>query len=398
MDSKSSVSKGLKFGAFIPPYHGLAEDPMLCLRRDIQLAEFMDGLGYDEIWVGEHHSSGIEITSSPELLLAAMAEKTSRIRLGTGVNSLSYHNPLILADRIAQLDLISGGRAMMGAGPGQLASDALAMGISPLEQRRMMVESLEVIVDLLAGKEVTRKTDWFDLREARLQLLPVQQDFEIFVASAVTPSGSNLAGKLGLGLLSIAGASIAGFDALKNQWQVCQDAADEAGKTVSRDNWRVVNSIHVAETREQALKELEWGVMNIVHFYRQVLGDHPSGKYLWDITGPEDAVKVWTTKGLHVAGVAVAGTPDDAYEQVCRIDQQTGGFGSLLLYPMNGANFAKTCNSLEMFARYVRPRVRQSNRNREASLNWINQNAEELLEAVMGGMKRSTDEFAAKKK
>ena len=84
----------------------------------MQLIEILDGLGFHEAWIGEHHSAGKEIIASPELFIAAVAERTKNIRLGTGVVSLPYHNPLMVADRIIQLDHMTRGRVMFGAGPG----------------------------------------------------------------------------------------------------------------------------------------------------------------------------------------------------------------------------------------------------------------------------------------
>ena len=99
-------------------------------------------LGYDEAWIGEHHSAGYEIIASPEVFIAAAAERTRHIRLGTGVVSLPYHHPLMVADRIMQLDHLTRGRVMFGVGPGALPSDAFMMGIDVQRQREMMDEAL----------------------------------------------------------------------------------------------------------------------------------------------------------------------------------------------------------------------------------------------------------------
>ena len=101
----------LKFGAFLAPHHPIGEHPMLQFRRDLDLVEQLDALGYDEFWCGEHHSSGWEMIASPEMFLAAAGERTKRIRLGTGVISLPYHHPFNVAQRIVQLDHMTGGRA-----------------------------------------------------------------------------------------------------------------------------------------------------------------------------------------------------------------------------------------------------------------------------------------------
>src|SRR5882672_12353022 len=94
----------LDFGIFMAPFHRVGENPTYALRRDLELIQFLDHLTFDEAWVGEHHSAGYEIIASPEVFIAAAAERTRNIRLGTGVISLPYHNPLMTANRIIQLD------------------------------------------------------------------------------------------------------------------------------------------------------------------------------------------------------------------------------------------------------------------------------------------------------
>src|SRR5580658_7212566 len=205
----------LRFGAFIAPFHPLSENPTLAIERDLQLVQLMDTLGYDEAWIGEHHSAGYELIASPEAFFATAAERTRHIRLGTGVSSLPYHHPLMLADRINQLDHVTRGRVMFGVGPGALPSDAIMMGIDIAKQRDMMDEALDVLVPLLRGETVTRKTTWFTLDQARLQMTPyTRPSVEIAVASQVSPTGARAAGRHGVGMLSIGATTAGGFNAL----------------------------------------------------------------------------------------------------------------------------------------------------------------------------------------
>ena len=132
----------LKFGAFLAPHHPIGEHPMLQFRSDLDLVEQLDALGYDEFWCGEHHSSGWETIASPEMFLAAAGERTKRIMLGTGVVSLPYHHPFNVAQRMVQLDHMTGGRAIFGSGPGALASDAHTLGIDPMTQRDRQDEAI----------------------------------------------------------------------------------------------------------------------------------------------------------------------------------------------------------------------------------------------------------------
>ena len=167
------------------PFHRVGENPTLALERDLELIEWMDSLGFDEAWIGEHHSGGWETIASPEVFIATAAGRTRNIRLGTGVVSLPYHHPYMVANRMVLLDHLTRGRVMLGVGPGALASDANMFCIDPERQREMMDESLGAIMQLLDGSEpVTMETDWFKMKDATLQLRPFQKPaFPVAVAS-----------------------------------------------------------------------------------------------------------------------------------------------------------------------------------------------------------------------
>src|SRR3954452_17061686 len=186
-----TIPTPLRFGVFFAPFQPVGQDPTLALEYDLARVEALDKMGYDEAWFGEHHSGGYEIIGSPEIFIAAAAERTKHIKLGTGVVSLPYHHPWLVADRLVLLDHPTRGRMIFGAGPGALPTDAHIMGIDPVDQRRMMEESLDAILALLRSDEpVSRETDWFTMREARLQMRPYSFPHpEVAVAAMVTPSG-----------------------------------------------------------------------------------------------------------------------------------------------------------------------------------------------------------------
>src|ERR1700755_710609 len=148
----------MRFGNFMAPFHAVGHNPTLAIERDLDLLVTMDGLGFDEAWIGEHHSAGFEIIASPEGFIGVAAERTQHIKLGTGVSSLPSHNPLLLADRMVLLDHLTRGRAMLGCGPGQLTSDAHMLGIPADEQRPRMDAALDVLVALLRGEIGTRQS------------------------------------------------------------------------------------------------------------------------------------------------------------------------------------------------------------------------------------------------
>jgi limonene 1,2-monooxygenase len=361
----------LRFGAFIAPFHPVDENPTLAIQRDLELVEWMDRLGYDEAWIGEHHSAGYELIASPELFIAAAAERTKHIRLGTGVSSLPYHHPLILADRINQLDHMTRGRVMFGAGPGALVSDAWMMGIPPHTQRDRMDEALAVIIRLLRGEEVTHASDWFELKNARLQMTPYSRpSVEIAVANQVSPTGARAAGRHGLGLLSLGATTTAGFNALASNWAIANEQAAEHGQTMDRGGWRLVGPMHVAESREKAMEDVRFGLEKWIYYFREIanLPLVPEGP---------DPVKAMVDTGM-----AVIGTPEDAAARIRQLGEESGGFGAFLFMDHNWAPWEAKKRSYELVARYVFPEFQTLNANRDASMAWVGQNKTEFTNAV----------------
>ena len=350
----------LKFGIFMAPFHRIIENPTLALERDLDLIAELDRLGYDEAWVGEHHSAGWEIIASPEVMIAAASQRTKRIRLGTGVSSLPYHHPFILADRMLQLDHLTRGRVMLGVGPGALTSDAYQMGIDPLEQRRRMDESLTAILALFRGETVSMETDWFTLREARLQLAPYgETHMPVAVASSFSPAGPMATGKHGVGMLSVTAAQPGGMTNAAGGWKLAEEAAGKAGQHIHRRDWRVLISMHLAETREEAIRDIETGCRE---FYTQYYG----GTLGSPVGGPD-----FSFKGMVDSGGVVVGTPEDAIAAVERIFEITGGMGTLLFNAHEWTTWEKTLKSYELWARYVAPRFQGQLAAPQGNQQWV---------------------------
>ncbi|TGQ04984.1 MULTISPECIES: LLM class flavin-dependent oxidoreductase [unclassified Mesorhizobium] len=353
----------LKHGLFLPPFHKVTESPTISLHRDMEIIRWADELGFDEAWVGEHHSGGFEIISSPEILLAAVAERTRRIRLGTGVVSLPYHNPLMVANRIVQLDHMTQGRVIFGVGPGLLVTDARMLGIDPQHTRDRMAEALEVIVRLFRGETVSHTSDWFVLKDARLHFAPFQlQHPEIALASSISPSGAKAAGKFGFSMLCVAAADRAGFDALKTNWEIANQVAEANGKKMDPRGLRLVAPIHIAETREQAAKNVQFGLRDYMDYSNSVA----PGRF------PVDGDPVAYMNGI---GGAAIGTPDDAIALIERLIGRQGDFGVFLQMAHNWADWDQTRRSYELYARYVIPHFTKVNANRNASLSEMARNA-----------------------
>jgi limonene 1,2-monooxygenase len=379
----------MDFGIFMAPFHRAGESPTVALRRDLDLISYLDGLGYDEVWAGEHHSGGWELISSPELFLAAAGERTQRIRLGTGVVSLPYHHPFMVAERIVLLDHLTRGRAMLGVGPGALPGDARFLGIEPTTQRDRMDEALGVILQLLNGEVVDYRCEWFELHEARLQLRPYQRPtMPIAVASTVTPTGMVAAGKHGIGVLSVASYTEAGIAAAKTQWAFCERSAGEAGRPApDRSTWRLVVPFHLAATREEAMTDIEAGVHR---WYNEYLIHTLGASQL----PPMESGRA-LAEGMNAFGGAIIGTPDEAILAIKKLQQITGGFGCLLGLAHEWTTREKIEHSYELMARYVMPEFQGTIESTRSSLEWTLANKQSLMAGRDAALAKAIAKHAA---
>ena len=358
----------LQHGLFLAPYHDITESPTIGLRRDIELVEHVEKLGFAEAWFGEHHSTGWETVCSPELMIAAVAERTARIRLGTGVISMPYHNPLMVANRILQLDHMTMGRVMFGMGPGLLPTDAEMIGADIKSLRPMLEEVARIIVPLLSGEEVTHQTEWYTLHKARTHLRPYTLPHpEIAVASAVTPSGGMLAGRYGFGMLCVAATEAAGFDVLAENWKIARQIAAQHGQIMDPARLRLVVPMHIAPTRDQAAGEVAPGLARWVEYFDRVA---PAG-----MRGMSGGDPVELLRG---SGRAVIGTPEDAIAMIERLQAKQGEFGVILFQAHNWAEWEETKRSYELYARFVMPHFAGTNRNRQASYAALADNIDRL--------------------
>jgi limonene 1,2-monooxygenase len=340
----------LRFGTFMAPFHPPEHSPSLSLETDLQLLELMDTLGFDEAWIGEHHSAGSEIIASPEIFIATAAARTNTIKLGTGVVSLPYHNPLWTAERMVLLDHLTKGRVMFGVGPGALPTDAAMLGLEPSELRPLLEEYMAIIMHLLTSDEpISYKSDRLTLNDARLHLRPYSDPlFDIAVAAVASPSGAKLAGMYGAGVLSLGATVAIGMDVLAHHWSIQEEVAEKHGQIADRSKWRLVGLMHLAESEEEARQDVEYGMEQWFRYFQNVAAFPQMAVDGGNLREMIDFVN---------GGLGVVGTPDMAIAQIeALLEQSDGGFGAYMTLAHNWANPESTKKSYELFARHVMPR------------------------------------------
>ena len=381
----------MKFGIFLAPFHPPGQDPALAYERDLELIEWLDRLGYDEAFFGEHHSAGWEIIPSPDIFIAAAASRTRRIMLGSGVVSVPYHHPFNIANRYAMLDQITRGRVILGCGPGALPGDAYMLGIDPATQRKRLIEGVKAIRRLFTEEGgVTVDGSWFQLNDAHLQVKPYQKPhMPLFVASLFSPSGMMAAGELGVGLLSLLGF-VRGFGELKDRWPIVEETAAEHGNVVDRNDWRLVLPFHLADSRKEALNDVRAVGDSLIQNYfsapvRQVE------------QGQGGAISAMPLENLANEGGVILGTPDDAIEKIRELQELSGGFGGFMNMAVDWTTQEKTLHSYELFARHVAPVFRNNFGSIPYSVQWTADRRAKLMERGGLGVRLATQEYLDKK-
>jgi limonene 1,2-monooxygenase len=384
----------MRFGIFLPPHHvPVGQNPTYCLQRDVELVQLLDRMGFDEAWFGEHHSCGVEPIGDPMLFIAHTAAQTKYIKLGTGVVSLPYHNPFHVADRLVLLDHLTRGRAMLGVGPGALATDAIMLGLDPADARQALETDVDVLMHLLRSDEpISIETPRYKLVEARLQMDSFSDPHpEIATAAIVSPSGPRLVGKHGLGMISIgATMSAAGFDALSHHWNVVEERAKEFGQRTDRSSWRLVGPMHIADTKDQAIKDVSYGIDAWFDYLQHTAA------------APQLGVQGTNTKEridfVIDSGMGVIGTVDDAIEKIEALwKQSNGGFGCYLMFAHNWAPWEETQHHYHLFANHVIPHFKGTARRLKANEAWTRSVRDPLAEKQWDAINAWTAKHEAEK-
>jgi limonene 1,2-monooxygenase len=344
----------MKFSVFMMPLHHPSENPSLAFDRDISWIHLADALDFDEFFIGEHHSGGWETMPAPEMALAKAAAHARRIRLGTSVISVPFHHPFHVAERMAFLDHLTYGRAILGVGPCALVTDKKLFGLPDAKLYPMLAESVDIIVRLLESPEpIDYEGRFWSFKQMRLQLRSYQQPrMPLAIASSGNAISLELAGKYGMLLLSPAGKNIRNNQPKAEQWKKVEAIAAQNGAVTSRANWRVATCLHLADSKDEAWRDVEANIKRDMEYFVSIGLKAPYESY------PGQPASEITARSGADRRDWIIGTPDDAIAQIERMQVETGGFGGLMLTSHEWTSSEKIRRSMELFARYVMPHFR----------------------------------------
>ena len=349
----------MRFGVFIAPHHPVREHPTLQYERDLQLIEHFDQLGYDEVWVGEHHTGAYENIPAPDIFIAKASALTSRIALGTGTINLPYHDPFMVAERLAFLDHLTHGRLIYGFGGGGLVSDKRFFQVGDEASPRLR-EALDIIELLFSTTDyVDFDGKFWQLDHKRIQVRPYQEHPQFSIAGMSGTHNFELCGERGYAALSIYFTPVRiednpGMPDLIAQGSAIVKAAEAAGRDPerARDDWRICREVYVADSKNAAMAEIRESLEQSYDYLFKI-GLAPLMKRDAAMADA-DVTFDWMVENVPW----IIGSPEDVIGQVRELDEAVGGFGSLLFNSREWVTIDRWNRSLELFARYVSPHFR----------------------------------------
>lgn len=357
----------VELGMFTMPFHDADRDYGAVLAEDQEAVILADRLGFTEVYVGEHFSSWSERITSPLIFLATVIDRTRQIRFGSGVLNLPQVHPAAVAAHAAMFDHLSGGRFILGIGPGGLASDFELFDVGQAELRpRMMLEAIDAILTLWAQDppyeiegtfwKVSLKQNIWPAFKVGWVPRPLQQPHPPIALSILTPSSNSAKVAGERGFIPVSG-NFFHRRYLRGHWEKYVEGCEAAGRRPDPGIWRVSRSVLVTETDAEAedyLATPDTGLSYYYRFFHYTFSHVRKALFMLkpDLLVPDEDVTVDMVK----RALMIAGSPDRVLDQLVALRDETGHFGTLLMAGHDWDRPALWRRSMELLARDVMPR------------------------------------------
>lgn len=315
-------------------------------------AEYAEELGFDGFWIGEHHFQASQRAfPSPQMLLAAIARRTQRLRLGTGVSVLPVNDPIRLAEDIAALDLISHGRACFGAGRGYQPHEFAGFNVALETTKERFWECMEVIRLAWTHEQFSYAGKFFHYENIALLPRPVQKPTPPIWVAAASPGSAEEAAKRGYAFSAAPFASGPSPEAVGVQLARHREAYLAAGHGEPTDDIPHVFWTHVADTTEQALKEAEAGM-------KRKLGGSTKVWVKPGVKGYEAFAQLGqflaTATIDQLDAMAIFGDPPRCIEKIKQYEA-VGVTHLLVMFDWGGFPQKTVFHDMELFAKHIIP-------------------------------------------
>jgi len=367
LDTTNNVHP-INYGMFIMPFHPSSKPLSQCFDEDVELVIRAEELGFDEFWIGEHHTMKYEPIVVPEVFIGRVIGETKRIRLGAAPVCLNQHHPAYVATRLAFLDHLSKGRLNLCFGPGSVTADMELYGLDPKKSGAMTIEAIDVILKLWASDPPYHHDGEFwqfslekNVDEATAIGFihkPLQRPHPPISMPGVSRNSYSLkvAGQRGYAPYS---AALVTGNVLADNWATYAAAAEEAGRQADPANWRVARAIFLADTTREAEKLARSNTVGGNYEYIATLMDNALGnrgilKRDLDMPDADCNMDFWLKEQI------IAGDVDEVLQRLLALIEECGPFGTLILMGFDWDDKASWLRNLDLFAKELMPALNKA--------------------------------------
>lgn len=357
----------IRSGMFIMPFHDLAKPLAQGYDEDLELIVKAEELGFEEFWIGEHHTMKYETIVSPEVFIGRALGETKTIRLGPAPVCLNQHNPISVAGRLAFLDHLSKGRLNLCFGPGSVTADQELFGVDPKKGGEMAREAIEIILYLwendppynYEGKYWNvRLKDTVD-EETAIGYVhkPFQKPLPPIAIPGMSPNSYSMKMAGQRGYQPFAHCLITG-NVIKDLWDTYEVAALEAGRQPDRGDFKVARSIFLADTTKEAQERARTNSLGKNFEYIGRLFDKGLGRRMYkrDLNMPDSECNM----DFLMTEQIIAGDVDEVLRRLLALIEETGEFGTLVLMSYDWDDKASWIRSMELFAKELMPALNKA--------------------------------------
>jgi alkanesulfonate monooxygenase SsuD/methylene tetrahydromethanopterin reductase-like flavin-dependent oxidoreductase (luciferase family) len=365
--SNNGANSAIRYGMFIMPFHDPAKPLAQCYDEDLELIVRAEELGFDEFWIGEHHTMKYETIVMPEIFIGRALGETRRIRLGAAPICLQQHHPAHVASRLAFLDHLSKGRLNLCFGAGSVTADQELYGIDLKQAQAMVDEALEIILYLWGSEppyEYRGKFWQIELKkyvdhETGIGFIhkPLQKPLPPIAVPAMSRNSPSMktAGPRGYQPFS---HCLVTANVVADHWRTYEDAALAAGRTPQRSDWKVARSIFLADTTSEARRRARSNSLGRNYEYIGTLFDRGLGRKIYkrDLEMSDADCNLDFLMDEQI----IAGDVDEVLRRLLAMIEETGTFGTLVLMSYDWDDKASWLYSMELFVKELMPTLNKA--------------------------------------
>jgi len=354
--------KSIQSGVFIMPFHDPAKPLAQSFDEDLELIIRADQLGFDEFWIGEHHTMKFEPIVMPEIFIGRALGETQNIRLGPAPVCLQQHHPAQVASRLAFLDHLAKGRLNLCFGPGSVTSDQELYGVDPKEGGAMAFEATDMILKLwsgnppyeLEGKYWTIRLKKTVDEETGIGYIhkPYQKPHPPIAIPGMNRDSYSMkyAGRMGFSPFA---HCLIPSNVVADLWKTYETAARQADRPADHSKFRISRSIFLADTTREAKERARTNSVGKNYQYIGRLFDKGLGRRLYK-RDPNMSDADCNLDYLMNEQI-IAGDVDEVLRRLLMMVEETGPFGTLVMMSYDWDDKEAWIHSLELFQNELMP-------------------------------------------